>query len=598
MGIYGTFFKVYQNKIITVSNRKVLKNNSIIKKLHYLLTSQQKKQIFVLGMMLFFGTIFEMLGLGILLPIFGIMLNNNIIENHPFLKNIFELLGSPTQKQLIIGGMVFLIFIYLTKSIYLIVLGWKQNKFINELAISLSKQLYSGYLNQSYNFHLNKNSSFLIRNIHTDIIQFSTVCQSAIFISIEASLLIGVATLLLITEPIGAIFVTLFMAISAFSFQRLTKNKLISWGKEKQEFSGLVNKDLQQGFGGIKDVKIFGREQEFVNIFNNHNKSYFNTLKKIGTLNLVPRLYLELLAVAGLSGLIIFKVFQESSVELIIPTLGIFMASAFRMIPSVNRIMSSMQVVRFSKSVIDMIYEEFIMINENKCVLIVDSKSNILFNKEIKLENISFRYNGADKDSINKLTLFIKKGESVGLIGPSGSGKSTLVDLILGLHKPTKGNVFVDGINIQDNLRGWQNQIGYVSQSIYLLDDTIKKNIAFGIPETEINEDFISMALCDAQLEDFIYSLPDGINTLVGERGVRLSGGQRQRIGIARALYHNPEVLVLDEATSALDTRTEEKVMYAVNKLKGRKTIIMIAHRISTIKNCDTIYNVYNGEIK
>ena len=581
-----------------MSNRKELKNNPMFKKLQFLLTSHQKKQIFILGMMLFFGTIFEMLGLGILLPIFGLMLNNNLTENQPILKNIFDILGNPTQKQLIIGGMVFLIFIYLTKSIYLIFLGWKQNKFTNELATSLSKKLYSGYLNQSYNFHLNKNSSFLIRNIHADIIQFSAVCQSAIIISIEGSLLFGVATLLLITEPIGAIFVTLFMAISAFFFQRLTKMKLIRWGKEKQEFSGLVNKDLQQGFGGIKDVKIFGREQEFVNIFNNHNKSYFNTLKKIGTLNLVPRLYLELLAVAGLSGLIIFKVFQESSVELIIPTLGIFMASAFRMIPSVNRIMSSMQVVRFSKSVIDLIYEEFMMINENKSVFIVDSKSKILFNKDIKLENISFRYNGADKDSINKLTLIIKKGESVGLIGTSGSGKSTLVDLILGLHKPTKGNVFVDDINIKDNLRGWQNQIGYVSQSIYLLDDTIKKNIAFGIPESEINEDLISMALSDAQLEAFIYSLPDGINTLVGERGVRLSGGQRQRIGIARALYHNPEVLVLDEATSALDTRTEEKVMYAVNKLKGRKTIILIAHRISTLKNCDTIYNVCNGEIK
>lgn len=318
---------------------------------------------------------------------------------------------------------------------------------------------------------------------------------------------------------------------------------------------------------------------------------------KIGTLNLVPRSYLELLAVIGLAGLIILMVLQGRSLELLIPTIGIFMVAAFRMIPSVNRIMSSMQIIRFSKPAIDMLYEEFTMINTSTNSQVANDLCKMPFNESIEIRDLTFRYSGADKNSIENVTLAIKKGESIGLVGPSGSGKSTMIDLVLGLLTPVSGTITIDGQNIQDNLRGWQNQIGYVPQSIYLTDNTLRRNVAFGISNEKIDNEAVARVIKAAQLDEFVQSLPEGLETFVGERGVRLSGGQRQRIGIARALYHDPEVLVLDEATSALDSVTETGVMQAVSALKGSKTLILIAHRLTTLENCDRIYTLKHGKI-
>jgi ABC-type multidrug transport system fused ATPase/permease subunit len=569
---------------------------SIFNKIIFLLTPHQKKQIFILGMMLFVGTIFEMAGLGILLPILGLLLTPDIGLKYPVLKPYLEFLGNPTQIQLVVGGMVVLVFIYLAKSIFLLFLIWRQSKFTSELAAELSHKLFKGYLNQPYSFHLQRNSAFLMRNIQSDITQFSNVSQAAITLSLEFSLLIGVAFLLIIAEPFGAMVVTGFLTVSAMFFQRLTKKKLLYWGKQKQSLSGLVNKSLQQGFGGVKDIKVLGRENQFLKEYDHHNVSLSRIMMRISTLNLVPRSYLEFLAVTGLAGLIVMMVLQGKSLELLIPTIGIFVAAAFRMIPSVNRIMSSTQTIRFSRPVIDMLYDEFHMI-ENNGSMKGESRSKIQLKEAIKIENLNFQYQDAPNRAVNHVSLEIKKGESIGLVGPSGSGKSTMVDLILGLLSPESGRILIDDKDVKDNLRNWQNQIGYVPQSIYLTDDTLRRNVAFGIPEEEIDNNAVDNAIKAAQLDSFIATLAEGLQTFVGERGVRLSGGQRQRIGIARALYHDPEILVLDEATSALDTDTEDKVMKSVNILKGSKTLILIAHRLSSLQQCDTIYQMEKGEI-
>jgi len=573
---------------------------STLSKIRYLLSKKQKKQLVFMFLLLIIGTMLEMAGLGVLVPIIALLMTPDISAKYPVLKPYLQILGNPSQQQLVIGVMGLLVVLYLVKSIFMIFVTWQQNKFTSNLAASLANQLYNGYLNQPYSFHLERNSAFLLRDVQSGISQFAIVCQSAIIISLEFSVLGGVMLLLVITEPIGALSVCTFLIISAMLFQRKTRDKLLFWGKQKQLLIGLNTRDMQQGFGGIKDIKVLGRENAFYNEFKKNNESYYKIMMRIGTLNHAPRAYLEFLAVLGLSILIILLMMQGHSLEMVIPVLSIFMASAFRMIPSVNRVMASMQTIRFSKPIINTLYDEFKHINSSTVVnsKAESSEGNFELITIVEVKNICFRYESATTKAIDNVSFSMKRGEAVGLVGPSGSGKSTLVDIILGLLKPNKGKILIDGKDIAESIHDWQRHIGYVPQSIYLTDDSIKRNIALGLPEHEIDMIALESAMQSAQLTDFINSLPEKENTIVGERGVKLSGGQRQRIGIARALYHNPSILILDEATSSLDSLTESEVMRQVDELKGTKTLIIIAHRLSTLQNCDRILHLEAGKIE
>lgn len=568
---------------------------SFFGKLRYLLSPNQKRQLITLACFLFVGMLFEMLGLGILIPALGLLLRADIVNQYPAIKPFFNFIGNPSQAQLVISGMLILVFVYLSKAFFLAYLSWRQSKFISELWAHFSKKMFLGYLKLPYSFHLQKNSAELLRNIQTEVLQFTTVCLAAITLGLEFSVLIGVAFMLIIIEPIGAVTVTLFLAISAIGFHRLTKNKLLFWGEMRQYHAGLINQHLLQGLSGVKDVKLMGREKEFLKEFSKHNDEYAKIRVKVDTLGLIPRYYLELLAVVGLAVLIILMIFQNKPLDQLLPTLGAFVAAAFRMIPSVNRMMTSVQQIKHAQPVINVLYDEFKMIDDNK----FSEKQNesIQFLNKIFIKDISFTYKGAESKALQNIFIEINKGESIGFIGKSGSGKSTLVDIILGLLPPDNGQVLIDGTNIQQGIRSWQSQIGYVPQTIYLTDDTLRNNIAFGIPADKINEEAVVNAIKAAQLEEFVADLPLGLKTVVGERGVRLSGGQRQRIGIARALYNNPAILVLDEATSALDSATEKYVMEAVEALQGNKTLLIIAHRLTTLVNCDRIYKLDQGKV-
>ena len=541
--------------------------------------------------------IFEMLGLGILIPILGYMSNPSSLEGYQFLRKYNHIIDFNNQTKIIYLSMTLLVIFYIIKSVYLMILTFKQNNFISNLSEYVSEKLFTGYLNSNYLFHLNSNSTILSSNVTHEVAQLTQLTQALLAFFVEFSVVFGIFSVIVYVEPIGALTVSFFLLISTVLFYKFTKKKLGYWGIRRQENLGLMYKNLAQGLSGIKDVKILGKEEHFKNEFKKPNSIFFQTQTKVNTLAQVPRYYLELVAVIGLAVLTFVMLIKGNKSNLIIPTLGVFMASAFRMIPSVNRIMAALQQIKFSEPAIDLIYKEFNLLDKNiKLTTELNKLNKLNFEKEIDIKNIHFGFN-KEKKIIKNISFKIKKGQTIGIIGESGSGKSTLADIILGLLTPDEGEIEIDGTNISSNLRIWQNEIGYVSQSIYLIDDTLKRNIAFGFEDNDIDYELLWKAIDSSNLTEYINSLPDGLETYVGERGVRLSGGQRQRIGIARAIYNNPEILILDEATSSLDIKTEKVVMESINNMKGKKTIIIIAHRLSTIENCDFIIRVDKGKI-
>jgi ABC-type bacteriocin/lantibiotic exporter with double-glycine peptidase domain len=350
---------------------------------------------------------------------------------------------------------------------------------------------------------------------------------------------------------------------------------------------------LQQGFGGIKDVKTLGREDFFIDEYSTHLNATASIDRKWSVAQTLPRLGMELLTIMCLALLISIMILSGRTIDHILPILTLFGAAAFRLLPTLNQVINSFMSIGINRPILNYLYDDLGLSNTE---YLSRTKHGHLA-KKIEVSKISFSYEGIEREALSDVSLTVARGEAVGLIGSSGSGKSTLVDILLGLLEPTSGNVLVDGRDIHDDLRGWQDQIGYVPQSIFLTDDTLRRNVAFGLPKDKIDDDAVRSAIRLAQLGEFVAGLPNGMETVVGERGVRLSGGQRQRIGIARALYNNPDILVLDEATSSLDTETEHGVMQAVQALQGDKTVIIVAHRLSTVEYCDRLYRLENTRI-
>lgn len=573
------------------------RNITLTKKILFLLSSKDKRKLIILFFLLLIGIFLEVLSIASLIPLTSTIINANAPANSLIKKLASIFYSSPKQSDFLIFSLILMISIYIIKSIYIIFSSHIQSKFSGNQVAKLSRELFEGYLYQNYSFHLKRNSAELIRNIQNETNQFASALQSLIVLFLEFSVILGLFILLFIKEPLGCLYLCLFLTISVYVYHLYTKNKLLIWGESRQKYAAIANKHLLQGLGGIKDVKLLGKENYFLQQFHNSNKIINNNNIKVNTLSLVPRSYLELLAVISLAGMLVIMIINHKPISDFVPTIGLFIASAFRIIPSFNRIMYSVSVLKFSEPVFNLLYHELNYIKLNQKFITTKKISDIKFFNKINLINLDFQYEKSKK-ILDKVNIEIKFGDSIAFIGPSGSGKTTLLDLILGLLVPISGKIIIDDhFDINEDLVSWQKNIGYVPQNIYLIDDSIKKNIAFGIEEKNINEKQLSQAIYDSQLKEFIDTLEDGIETNVGERGVRLSGGQKQRIGIARALYNNPNILVLDEATSALDIKTEKEVMASINKLKKMKTIIIVAHRLSTIEDCNKIYKFQDGTI-
>lgn len=565
------------------------------RKIWSLLTLAERRNAVVLLGLMVIGMALEILGVGLVIPALALLTQNDFASNYSILQPALQALGNPSQQTLVVGGMLTLVGVYFVKALFLAFLAWRQTCFAFGVQAQLSQRLFTVYLRQPYTFHLQRNSAQLIRNVINEVGVFTgNGIQPGMLLLTESLVLLGLCSLLLIVEPLGALIVVSILGTAAWGFHRFTRRRITRWGQARQHHEGLRIQHLQQGLGGAKDVKLLGRETNFLEQYRVHNVQSARVGQLNTTLQQLPRLWLELLAVGGLAILVISMLAQDRALEAILPTLGLFAAAAFRLMPSVNRVLSAVQSLRYGLPVIDTLHTELNLATPETASI---RNPVAPFRTALKLNQVTYAYPGSTEPALKDISLTIQCGESVGFIGTSGAGKSTLVDILLGLLTPDKGEVRVDGKDIQANLRNWQDQIGYVPQSIFLTDDTLRRNIAFGLANEQIDDVAIQRAIQAAQLKDFVDSLTDGVETLVGERGIRLSGGQRQRIGIARALYHDPAVLVLDEATSSLDTATEGGVIQAVTSLRGGKTIIIVAHRLSTVEHCDRLYRLEQGRV-
>ena len=540
--------------------------------------------------MVIVGMFLETISLGIVVPIIGILTQDDYQQKYPFIVDIF---GNLSREELISAVMVAMVLIYIVRSLFLFWSLWIQKGFSASVSGRLSQSLFSTYLRQPYMFHLQRNSSTLMRNAKNATAIVTCGVDPFLVLLTDGLVAIAMFALLIAVEPVGTLAVLLVFGLSTFVFQRTTRRRIDNWGYQVDYHETKILQHLQEGFGGAKDVKVLGRENEFLSQHEKHLDESIRINRIYNVILTLPRSFMEIITIVGLCLLVVSMVVRGRELADIVPILGLFAAAAFRVMPSINRLLMATQTLIFNRSIIASVYQDFLLDSPDSLTV----KSNTKFASQLELMDVSFQYPTAATASLQNVSLVVKRGEAVGFVGPSGAGKSTLVDVILGLFAPTSGVVKVDGQDVQQNLRNWQNQIGYVPQAIYLTDDTLRRNVAFGLNDENIDDNLVRDAIRLAQLEEFVATLPEKLDTVVGERGVRLSGGQRQRIGIARALYHNPSVLVLDEATSSLDTPTEHGVMQAVQALQGSKTVLIVAHRLSTVEYCDRLYKIENARI-
>ena len=571
----------------------MLKISKIIK----IIPKHRVRQIPILIILMVFGAAFEVVGIGLVIPLMGIITgdNTNVVT-----QVIISYFTNISAENLVLLSVIIFSLTYVFKALFLTFLAWLNGRFYFCTKSEVSNLLMKKYLVAPFEFHQKKNSAELIRNLTAEANQLaSNVLNPMLVIASESIVIMAISAFLIVLEPIGTIAVVLTMVLFSILFQKVFGKYSSELGLARQNADGMVIKKSQEALGGIKDVTVLGKTQFFYEQFRYHNLITANVSARHYLVKQVPRMYLETLAVLVLSVLLVMLTLRGDTSLKMISALSAFALAAFRLLPSANRILSSLTSLRYADPTVDLLYaqlktlpKDYFQIKNNQ-----NDDLDLKFDKNIELKSVKYHYPNASSDALSNITFSINKGESIGIIGKSGAGKSTLSDIILGLLIPSSGKILVDKIDINENIRAWQHKIGYVQQDIFLLDDSLRHNITFGLRDDEIDSERLNKVIIESALDEFVLSLPEGLDTHLGERGVRLSGGQKQRIGIARALYRNPPILVFDEATSALDNVTESEIVSAIQRLKGERTIIVIAHRLSTIAHCDKVIELSNGRI-
>lgn len=575
----------------------------ILKKFRIILNRQQKARVAIIVVLMIIGAFLETLGVGLIMPLVSAITTPDFVETNKYARMACEVLNLHSAKTFMLVVIIALMVIYIFKNIYLFFEYYVQWRFICNNRFRTQQQLMKNYLHQSYEFYLNVESGEILRVINEDVSRTFTLLSTVLSFYTEAVVCVALVVTIIMTDPLMAILIAGVLGAVLLIVNRMIKPALKKAGIRFQKNVAQSNKWMMQSISGIKDVKVARCEDFFLDQFSAYGKKAVDSEKINNVLGTIPRLSIEAFGISSMLAVIAGLMCVGRDINSLLPQLTAFAMAAVRLLPSVNRMSTALNSMAYYEPALDKMIENLSEISSesssgsiNTSTCNHESAMQVL--NKIELQNITYSYPGAQQPVLEHANMEIEIGKSVGIVGASGSGKTTAIDILLGLLQPQSGCVKVDGQDIQDDYEGWLSHLSYIPQTIFMLDDSIRANVAFGISTKDVDEAQVWKALDEAQLKEFVQSLPDGLDTMIGERGIRLSGGQRQRIGIARALYSDPELLIFDEATSALDNETETAIMESINALHGKKTMVIIAHRLTTIRECDVVYRVEGGKIE
>lgn len=572
----------------------------ILKKINILMDKKQKQSMFGLFCMMVISGALETVTVLMVMTVVELIINPATLEQGDAYKMICEILNLNGTVQFSVLAILFLIFLYVGKSVFQFIFQRSLYRFVYSNQFKTAANLMKNFVKRDYEYYLNAETSVIQRSITADVSNMYALIQSVLQIASEVVVALCLVIALAMKDPVMTIIIGVLLVVTLVVIKNIIKPIMNRTGKENQDYGASMFAWIAQTIQGIKDIKVAGKEQYFINEYCKVGEGYVKAMERFSLFNNTPKLLIETVCMAGLLGYILVLIVSGVDVGGMISLLAAFGIAAMRLLPAASRINNQMTSMAFNEpfffNVSDNLVEETSEENTDISYAIV-AKEKLPVTKAVNLEDITYHYPNSDKLIFNHASVSFPIGKSIGVVGASGAGKTTIIDILLGLLKLQTGKVMADDADIQEHYREWLANVGYIPQMIFLLDADIRKNVAFGVPEEEIDDERLWYALKEAQLDEFVKTLPEGVNTGIGERGIRLSGGQRQRIGIARALYNDPEVLILDEATSALDNDTEAAIMDSMNRLHGKKTLIIIAHRLQTIEKCDMVFRVEDGAI-
>lgn len=577
----------------------------ILKKMNVLLDARQKRAMVALIFMMLVGGVLESLGISMIVPIVTVVMDPAAVQENELLSSVYRAMGMKSNTEFAMFALLAFVGMTVIKNVYLFFQQKMQLRFVYTNQFATSRRMMINFMQRPYEYYLNADTSVIQRNITSDVNNMYGLILSCLQLFSECIVFVClVVALFLYSDPMMIVLVAALMVVLLFVIKKVLKPVMTKAGQDNQDYYSGLYKWIEQSVMGIKEIKIGCKENYFINEYAKCGAGYVSSVQKYNLFNATPRLLIETVCIAGMVGYFVLIIGQGAQIRDLLPQLSALAVAAMRLLPSVNRINNYQTSISY--------FEPFFMgVSDNLQEEIHDGEvtydpeayrqrqeiEKLPVKKEICLEDITYRYPNTETRIFDHANMEIPIGASVGIVGVTGAGKTTIVDILLGLLRMESGRILADGVDVSENYAGWLRNIGYIPQTIFMIDDSIRKNVAFGVPEEEIDDAKVWRALEEAALDDFVKSLPDGVETGIGERGIRISGGQRQRISIARALYEDPEVLVLDEATSALDNETEAAIMDSINRLHGRKTLVIIAHRLQTIEKCDMVYRVQEGKI-
>lgn len=595
---------------MTDHNEKKENKVSMMQKISYMFDKRQKRQMAGLAVLILIGGVLETMGVSMMLPVVQVIMDPDSFMANEYVAGIVAALHIRSSKQLVILMLAALIALFVIKNAYLLFQTYVQNTFVTRNRNRMISRVMREFLNRPYEEYLGADIPTVFRLTDSDIPNAFQLILEMIQMFTEIVVSVFICCALVIVSPAMSLFIVVIFLGMTLVITKVLKPRLNEIGRRNQSIQSRIAKWRIQSIYGLKDVKVLHREEFFVRNYYESGAIGANVARNYAVLNNMPRLLIETIFIASMLLFIMIYMLRGGDISVLIPQISAFAVAAIRVMPGTSRINTYLSQIAYSQPCLDYLYENLTaemkadvngsvtgMTAKEQDMADAACKPPIELHDRIVLDHISFTYPNTDKPIFTDAHMEVRKGQSVGIMGPSGAGKSTIVDILLGLLHAQEGTITCDGVNIFDNYPSWLSRIGYIPQSIYLVDESIRDNIAFGIDADQIDDRRIWEVLEEAQLKEFVEELPEGLDTTIGDRGVRISGGQRQRLGIARALYHNPEILVFDEATSALDGDTEKAVMDAVNSFHGKKTMVIIAHRLNTIAKCDVIYKVEDEKI-